>query len=123
MKVYFHQEKIKTIHLVNTRVIDSDGQLSFYGVFIFSIFSRPSKVIIIVIEFKFLGTNIFWTSELILTLALVPARSKIQSTPGNSNLPLTRSNFHFPSGRFLYNWTLDNSNFFLFPLIVRIIGS
>ena len=69
MKVYFHQEKIKTIHLLNTRVIDSDGQLSFYGVFIFSIFSMSSKVIIIAIEFMFLGTNIFWTSELILTLA------------------------------------------------------
>ena len=26
------------------------------------------------------------------------------------NLPLTRSNFHFPSDRFLYNFTLDNSN-------------
>ena len=45
MKVYFHQEKIKTIHLVNTRVIDSDGQMSFYGVFIFSVFSMPFKVI------------------------------------------------------------------------------
>ena len=62
----------------------------------------------------------------------------IQSTPGNSNslyrlynsnLSLTRSNFHFPSDHFLYNFTLDNSNsrlnsnFFLFPLKVRIIGS
>ena len=37
----------------------------------------------------------------------------IQSTPGNSNLPLTRSNFHFPSDHFLYNFTLDNSNFLL----------
>ena len=45
MKVYFHQEKIKTIHLVNTRAIDSDGQMSFYGVFIFSVFSMPFKVI------------------------------------------------------------------------------
>ena len=35
---------------------------------------------------------------------------RMQSTPGNSNLQLTRSNFHFPSGRFLYNVTLDNSN-------------
>ena len=41
----------------------------------------------------------------------------------NSNLPLTRSNFNFPSERLLYNFTLDNSNFFLFPLKVRIIGS
>ena len=53
----------------------------------------------------------------------------IQSTPGNSNLSLTRSNFHFPSDHFLYNFTLDNSNFrlnsnfFLLPLKVRIIGS
>ena len=27
-----------------------------------------------------------------------------------SRLPVTRSNFHFPSNRFLYNVTLDNSN-------------
>ena len=47
----------------------------------------------------------------------------VQSTSGNSNLPLTRSNFHYPLDRFLYNFTLDNSNFFPFPLKVRIIGS
>ena len=35
----------------------------------------------------------------------------------------TRSNFHFPSDSFLYNFTLDNSNFSLFPLKVRIIWS
>ena len=34
----------------------------------------------------------------------------------NSNLPLNRSNFHFPSDHFPYNFTLDNSE-------VRIIGS
>ena len=49
-------------------------------------------------------------------------RKYIQSTPGNSNLPLTRSNFQFPSDHFPYNFTLDNSNFFLFPSKVRIIG-
>ena len=41
----------------------------------------------------------------------------------NSNLPLTRGNFYFPTDHFLYNFTLENSNFFLFPLKVRIIGS
>ena len=40
---------------------------------------------------------------------------KMRSTPvtrtlHNSSLPLARSNFHFPSDRFLYNFTLDNSN-------------
>ena len=40
----------------------------------------------------------------------------LQSTPGNStlynsNLPLTRTNFHFPSDHFPYNFTLDDSNF------------
>ena len=39
----------------------------------------------------------------------------VQSTPGHSNLPLTRSNFHFPLDRLLYSF-----NFFLFPLKVRI---
>ena len=34
----------------------------------------------------------------------------IQSTPDNSNPPLTRSNFHILSDHFLYNFTLDNSN-------------
>ena len=37
-------------------------------------------------------------------------------TLSNSNLPLTRSNFHFPSDRFLYNFTLDNSNCFFISL-------
>ena len=41
----------------------------------------------------------------------------------NSNLPLTQSNFHFPSDHFLHNFTLNNSNVFLFPLRVRIIRS
>jgi len=53
----------------------------------------------------------------------LPLSLEVQSTSGNSNLPLTRSNFHYPSDRFLYNFTLDNLNFFLFPLKVRIIGS
>ena len=52
----------------------------------------------------------------------------LQSTPGNSNPlwlePLAKSKqFSFPSDHFLYNFTLKNSNFFLFPLKVRIIGS
>ena len=33
-------------------------------------------------------------------------------TLDNSNLPLTQTNFHSPSGHFLiYNFTLDNSNY------------
>ena len=34
----------------------------------------------------------------------------IQATPDNSNLALTRTNFHFPSSNFVYNCTLENSN-------------
>ena len=37
-------------------------------------------------------------------------RIPVTRTLYNSNLPLTRSNLHFPSDRFLYNFTLDNSN-------------
>ena len=37
-------------------------------------------------------------------------RFSIQLTPGNLNLPLTWSEWFFPSGHFLYNFTLDNSN-------------
>ena len=45
-------------------------------------------------------------------------KGKLQSTPyhcknrtlANSNLALTRNNFRFPSGHFLYNFTLDNPN-------------
>ena len=57
----------------------------------------------------------------------------LQSTPGNSNSLntlklesnrlLTPSNFHFHSDHFLYNLTLDNSNFSIFPMKVRITGS
>ena len=39
--------------------------------------------------------------------AILPSETR---TLDNSNLPLTRSNFRFPSGHFLYNFTLDNSN-------------
>ena len=36
--------------------------------------------------------------------------SLVTRTLDNSNLPLTRTDLHFPSGHFLYNFTLDNSN-------------
>ena len=39
----------------------------------------------------------------------------------NLNLLLTQSNFHFPSGRFLYNFILDNSSFFLYTGIKSIV--
>ena len=56
------------------------------------------------------------------------SRLPVTRTLHNSNLPLTRSNFHFPSDHFPYilpstTRTPDNSNFFPFPLKVRIIGS
>ena len=41
----------------------------------------------------------------------------------NSKLPLTQSNFYFPLDHFLYNFTLDNLNYFLLPLKIQIIGS
>ena len=47
----------------------------------------------------------------------------ITRTLANSNLPLTRTNCRFPSGHFLYHFTLDNSKLFHFPLKVRVIGS
>ena len=41
-----------------------------------------------------------------------------------SNLPLTRSNLHFPSDCFLYNFTLNNSNSWLLKLLkIQIIWS
>ena len=49
--------KIKAIQLVNARVIVQTVLLSFFSVFIFSM---PSKLILIVIEFMFLGINMFW---------------------------------------------------------------
>ena len=41
---------------------------------------------------------------------LIYSRLPVTLTLSNSNLPLTWSNFHFPSDLFLYNFTLDNSN-------------
>ena len=38
------------------------------------------------------------------------SRLPVTRTLYNSNLPLTQSNFHFPSDHFLYNFNLDNSN-------------
>ena len=57
-----------------------------------------------------------------LEVPRVYSRLPVTRTLYNSNLPLTRINFHFPSDRFLYDFTLDNSNCFLFPLKVRVIG-
>ena len=51
------------------------------------------------------------------------SRLPVTRTLCNSNLPLTRSNFHFPKNIFYTNFTLDNSNFILFPLKDRVIGS
>lgn len=34
----------------------------------------------------------------------------VTRTLDNSNLSLTRTNFHIPSSNFVYNFTLDNSN-------------
>ena len=66
----FIEGKIKAIQLVNARVIVQTVQtvlLSFFSVFIFSM---PSKLILIVIEFMFLGINMFWALlRLILALA------------------------------------------------------
>ena len=43
-------------------------------------------------------------------LRSIYSRLPVTRTLYISNLPLTQSNFHFPSNRFLYNFTLDNSN-------------
>ena len=65
----FIEGKIKAIQLVNARVTVQTvlfTLLSFCSVFIFS---TPSKVILTVIEFMFLGINMFW-ALLRLILAL-----------------------------------------------------
>ena len=63
----FIEGKIKATQLVNARVIVQTVLLSFFSVFIFSM---PSKLILIVIEFMFLGINMFWALlRLILALA------------------------------------------------------
>ena len=51
------------------------------------------------------------------------SRLPIPRTLANSNLALTWTNIPFLSCHFLYNFTLDNSNLFQFPLKVRVIGS
>ena len=63
----FIEGKIKAIQLGNARVIVQTVLLSLFSVFIFSM---PSKVILILIEFMFLGMNMFWALlRLILALA------------------------------------------------------
>ena len=52
---------------------------------------------------------------LIFPLISYFSRLPVTRTLYNSNLPLTRSFFHFPSDHFPNNFTLNNSNFFLFP--------
>ena len=72
---------------------------------------------------KIPSENVFPRFVMLTTAGLAVTR-----TLYNSNLPLIRSNFHFPSDRFLHflpsiTRTPDNSNFFLFPLKVGIIES
>ena len=59
---------------------------------------------------------------LFLKMVLNYSRFPVTRTLYNSNLPRTRGNFHFLSDSFLHNFTLDNSNCFLFPFKVRVIG-
>ena len=58
--------KIKAIQLVNVRVSVQTALLSIFSVVIFAM---PSKVKLIIIEFMFLGINMFW-ALLRLILAL-----------------------------------------------------
>ena len=57
---------------------------------------------------------LFWYNDLNnlfqISVIVIVTEKVVQSTSGNSNLWLTESNFHFPSDRLLYNFTLDNSN-------------
>ena len=59
-----------------------------------------------------------FTSANILPVSILYCRLPITRTLANSNLPLTQTNCPFLSGHFLYNFTLDNSNLFQFPLKV-----
>ena len=66
----------------------------------------------------FVASATIWTAGMVELAEL--------SDTGDSRLEHSanrRSNFHFHSDHCLYNFTLDNSNFFLSPLKVRIIGS
>ena len=69
---------------------------------------NPTAFLIYVFNFLFWYNdlnNLFQISVIVMVTEKV-----VQSTSGNSNLRLTESNFHFPSDRLLYNFTLDNSN-------------
>ena len=46
----------------------------------------------------------------IYCLVVEKEKNSIQLNPDNSNLPLTQTFFDFPPGKFLTNFTLDNSN-------------
>ena len=77
----FIEGKIKAIQLVNARVIVQTVLLSFFSVFIFSM---PSKLILIVNEFMFLGINMFW-ALLRLILAMNLSRAQNIFMPANIN--------------------------------------
>ena len=66
-------------------------------------------MVFLIYVFNFL----FWYNNLNnfqISVIVIVTEKVVQSTSGNSNLRLTESNFHFPSDRLLYNFTLDNSN-------------
>ena len=70
--------------------------------FIFSVLARLFQTELIQATFKsFLITAVF--------CPYIHSRIPTTRTLDNSNLSLTRTNFHFPSSNFVYNFIFDNS--------------
>ena len=87
----FIEGKIKAIQLsVNVRVIFQSVLLSFFQF----IFSMPSKVILIVIEFMFSGINMFWVllSGLAAQAKMSLSRAQNIFMPANINSIVQFSN-------------------------------
>ena len=81
---------------------------------IFASLISPSKMILIEKKYQTFDT-VFHHQMKHFEVRQKYSRLPITRTFANSNLALTRTNFRFPSGHFLYNFSLDNSNHVLSP--------
>ena len=113
----FIEGKIKAIQLVNARVIVQTVLLSFFSVFIFPV---PSKAILPVIEFMFLGINMFWALlGLILALTERIRLTRVRVELGPKHIYAREHKLYC----YVEQLSFDRKNFLIYFLSTAIMSS
>ena len=113
----FIEGKIKAIQLVNARVIVQTVLLSFFSVFILPV---PSKAILPVIEFMFLGINMFWALlGLILALTERIRLTRVRVELGPKHIYAREHKLYC----YVEQLSFDRKNFLIYFLSTAIMSS